>query len=194
MVRLSQGALAMVVALLGLSRGDDASVGDVFSRGLVEEAIRAQDVIKYHDNSSPRLSPRVDGTVLGYVTPWNGRGAEVAVNSSRKLDLVSPVWLQLRPGRKKLSVKGSQDIDQAWIERVRKADPQTKVVPRIILEGWSPTAIKSLLADLEQQKRMVKTLRAVCKKHSFDGLVLEAWVQVVRDVETQTCGFLVHPV
>ena len=52
---------------------------------------------------------RFSGEVLGYVTPWNSHGYDVAKWFNYKMKLVSPVWLQLRPNP--LDVTGLHDVD-----------------------------------------------------------------------------------
>ncbi|QQP41392.1 Chitinase domaincontaining protein 1like, partial [Caligus rogercresseyi] len=49
-------------------------------------------------------------SILGYVTPWNSKGYDVAkIFKAPKLDLISPVWVQLHPD---LSLHGLHDIDK----------------------------------------------------------------------------------
>ncbi len=57
--------------------------------------------------------------MLGYVTPWNGRGYDVAKLAREKLTHVSPVWYQLKATSASLSLTGAHDVDQGWIAGVR---------------------------------------------------------------------------
>ncbi len=58
------------------------------------------------------------GAVLGYVTPWNGRGYDVAKADRGRLTHVSPVWYQLNTASGSLVLSGSQD--KGWIADVRR--------------------------------------------------------------------------
>lgn len=41
-----------------------------------------------------------------------------------KFDMISPVWLQVRhTGNKKYEITGTHDIDNKWMEDVRRAGP-----------------------------------------------------------------------
>ena len=42
------------------------------------------------------LSRQFTGETLGYITPWNRRGMEVAIENGKKFDYLSPVWYQIK--------------------------------------------------------------------------------------------------
>ena len=61
-----------------------------------------------------------EGKVLGYVTPWNSHGYDVSKLFGAKIDLNSPVWLQIkRTGQQKYELTGTHDIDSGWMKSVR---------------------------------------------------------------------------
>lgn len=94
----------------------------VFDRNLVDddEALAKEVIVEsgaYYKDTSDR---QFNGTILGYVTPWNNHGYDVAKIWGAKFDLVSPVWLQiLRVDEHKYEMKGTQDIDEGWMKDVR---------------------------------------------------------------------------
>lgn len=54
-------------------------MADVFARGLVQEQLTAQQILAEHDNYAPDTTVRrFNGTTLGFVTPWNSHGYDVA--------------------------------------------------------------------------------------------------------------------
>lgn len=59
------------------------------------------------------------GAVLGYVTPWNRRGYDVAKEEREKFTHISPVWYQLKAATGSLTLSGSHDVDKGWITDVR---------------------------------------------------------------------------
>jgi len=51
--------------------------------------------------------------ILGYVTPWNSHGYDVAKTFGPKFSLISPVWLQVVPeGTGEYAIKGTHDVDK----------------------------------------------------------------------------------
>jgi chitinase domain-containing protein 1 len=83
------------------------------------------------------LSRRFHGSVLGYVTPWNSRGYDIAKAHRAKFTHISPVWYQLRAGSGSyLGLAGGHDVDQGWIDAVQA--PHLKVAgPYKHFTDWS---------------------------------------------------------
>lgn len=104
----------------------------VFDRNLVQEEPLSRDILYEHGAYSKETSQRhFSGTVLGYVTPWNNHGYEVAKTFGRKFDIISPVWLQvIRKGELDYGLSGTHDVDGAWLKNVRSANPKTKSINR----------------------------------------------------------------
>ena len=60
--------------------------------------------------------------ISGYVTPWNNHGYDVAKTFGGKINLVSPVWLQLLPKSHNsgaFSIGGLHDVDAGWVKDVK---------------------------------------------------------------------------
>ncbi|MBW00383.1 Chitinase domain-containing protein 1, partial [Eschrichtius robustus] len=95
----------------------------VHERGLVVTDLRAEDVVLEHRSycSAKAHKRHFAGDILGYVTPWNRHGYDVAKIFGGKFTHIAPVWLQLkRHGREMFEVTGLDDVDQGWMRAVRK--------------------------------------------------------------------------
>ncbi|EAA12357.2 AGAP008124-PA, partial [Anopheles gambiae str. PEST] len=160
---------------------------NVYDRGLVQGEPSAKDIIvenaAYFQDTSLKL---FEGKVLGFVTPWNNHGYDVAKLWGPKFDYVSPVWLQiLRKGPKKYEVAGVHDIDDGWVKDVKKAGStiNNRVIPRVLFDKFTDRDFSQLLTYPEERTIVAKLLLATARKHRFDGLVLEVWSQLAARVE-----------
>ena len=107
--------------------------------GLVTlDPVYASDIIGHHASYYEQsASKNYDANVLGYVTPWNSHGYDVAKTFGDKLSLVSPVWLQIQPSDKQnpsvpYIIGGTHDIDKNWIADVKNRN--ALVVPRVLFD------------------------------------------------------------
>ncbi|CAG2111811.1 unnamed protein product [Medioppia subpectinata] len=118
-----------------------------------------------------------NGTVLGYVTPWNSRGYDIAKQFALKFTHLSPVWLQgkLADDEETLIVEGTHDIDFKWMQTIRALNPDIKIVPRIIFEGWTHSQYTYLATHPELVPAIARQLCDFAKKWEFDGFVIELW-------------------
>lgn len=70
---------------------------NVYQRGLVTTDTNYQDIltenVKVSENAFTR---RYDYPVLGYITPWNSHGYEMAKRFNSKFTHLSPVWYDLK--------------------------------------------------------------------------------------------------
>ncbi|OQR97571.1 chitinase domain-containing protein 1 precursor, partial [Thraustotheca clavata] len=107
------------------------------------------------------------GDVLGYVTPWNGRGYEAAKLFRRKFSMIAPVWYQIRRNEDEDAIlTGAHDVDQNWMQEVKGNDGLgPKIVPRIVFEmNW---------LNGNDVKKIVQLVKEEVKTREFDGIVLE---------------------
>uniref|UniRef100_A0A182KB93 Chitinase domain-containing protein 1 n=1 Tax=Anopheles christyi TaxID=43041 RepID=A0A182KB93_9DIPT len=160
---------------------------NVYDRELVQGEPSAKDIIvenaAFFQDTSLKL---FEGKVLGFVTPWNNHGYDVAKTWGSKFDYVSPVWLQiLRKGPKKYEVAGVHDIDDGWVKDVKKsgASINNRVIPRVLFDKFTDRDFSQLLTYPEERTIVAKLLLATARKHRFDGLVLEVWSQLAARVE-----------
>ena len=65
-------------------------------RGLLDESISSASIVEEHAHVWRNKSKHFAGDVLGYVTPWNSHGYDVAKGLNAKFNIISPVWLQFK--------------------------------------------------------------------------------------------------
>lgn len=151
----------------------------VFSRKLISTSVKYADIIKYHKSYDTNVHQiNFKGDVLGYVTPWNSHGYDVA-KTFGKFAMVSPVWLQLKPPVKNRQpeIHGTHDIDTSWIKEVRNKNTDVKLIPRLLFEGWSANDLSALFKTKEKLYRLVNFISDFIEGKNFDGIVLEIWSQ-----------------
>ncbi|GFG38550.1 hypothetical protein Cfor_07099 [Coptotermes formosanus] len=170
---------------------------NVIDRKLVVEDPLPEDIISEYKAYQANVDEtHFSGEVLGYVTPWNNHGYDVAKLFGGKFSFISPVWLQLRKqASNTLTLTGTHDIDVNWIEAVRNSSGHTvRVVPRVLLDGWNVNDLSSLMSDSSKQEELIKTLVNSAEKYNFDGFVLELWSQVVGRVDKKYLVQMIHTV
>jgi chitinase domain-containing protein 1 len=155
----------------------------VSERNLVNSYIEsAKEIIKNHNRycESCATKKNFNLRVLGYVTPWNGKGYDIAKTFTNKFDYISPVWLQIkRNGRKKYELTGTHDIDTKWIKQIKEnSNRTTSFLPRILFEKLKMEDLHSLFNDEEEIESLAKMLVDKCDQYNFDGYVFEIYVQL----------------
>ncbi|XP_077990422.1 chitinase domain-containing protein 1-like [Glandiceps talaboti] len=154
----------------------------VVERGLVVENPKAKDIIKEFQNYCVKKKDikQFDGDILGYVTPWNNHGYDVAKIFGNKFTYISPVWLQVKMATENgYFIQGGHDIDQGWIADVkRKGKRNVKLLPRLLFDGWTPQDFKSLFSKEKYMQHLAETVVEFYKKENFDGAVLEILSQM----------------
>ncbi|KAH8412653.1 hypothetical protein KR009_004006 [Drosophila setifemur] len=178
-----------------LLRGPQDS--DVFSLGLVNPEPLSKDILTNHKGYFKETGlRRFNGTTLGYVTPWNSHGYDVAKIFAKKFDIISPVWLQVVKQGDRYGIAGVHDIDAGWLSDLRKKGKQhnqrtVKVFPRFIFDHFTDRDIKLLLSDAQERKKVNDELIKCCKENGFDGLVLELWSQLAGRIDDKILYTLV---
>lgn len=153
---------------------------------MVQPKPRAKDIIDEHDFYYEKTNRRrFTGNVLGYVTPWNNHGYDIAKIFTQKFTHISPVWLQVkRKGKLQYKIEGKQDIDLKWIEELKRNKKDLKIVPRVLFNEWTSKDYTDLFIDSNEQLELTNTIIKFCKTYKFDGIVLEIWVQVGGSVRS----------
>ncbi|XP_044272347.1 chitinase domain-containing protein 1 [Tribolium madens] len=156
----------------------------VFHRNLVTESVTPREILQHYQGYFREVDHyQYDGLVLGYVTPWNNEGYDIAKIFGNKFTHISPVWLEMKKSGKKFDFKGAHDIDKNWMAHVKNAgrERKLKIVPRILFSGLNENQMNSLF-DPKELKSLIKTLITTAKSHNFDGYVLELWPQLQMDM------------
>jgi chitinase domain-containing protein 1 len=115
-----------------------------------------------------------DSIKLAYVTPWNGRGYDLAKWFASKFTHISPVWYQLiLEDNMKPELKGGHDVDQVWLQELKGAHRPPKVVPRVQLQLSQKAAETILYYPQGQAEHLADILIAEVEKYGYDGVTLE---------------------
>ncbi|KAK7091702.1 chitinase domain-containing protein 1-like [Littorina saxatilis] len=190
------------VTLATLSKSDKGkkkkkdvnTVLSVHDRNLVNQELRKKHVIEECDKFSP-LEQNVKnfkGPVLGYVTPWNNHGYDVAKMFGAKFSHISPVWLQAkRKAGGAYVIEGGHDIDKGWMKDVRKSG-SVNIVPRILFDGWNSADYLALFKDEDSMEDFNSVLVGFIKEKNFQGAVIEIWSQLGGNLKEQLIHFLTH--
>ncbi|XP_073203276.1 chitinase domain-containing protein 1 isoform X3 [Lepidochelys kempii] len=153
----------------------------VQDRGLVVTDPKAKDIVLEHKSyCAKKMKERhFLGDVLGYITPWNNHGYDIAKVFGNKFTLISPVWLQVkRKGKEMFQFTGLHDADQDWIKDVKKNSKNIKIVPRILFDGWTYQDFESVFGSEDEIEELSKTMVQIAKEENFDGYVVEVWSQL----------------
>ncbi|KHN88236.1 Chitinase domain-containing protein 1 [Toxocara canis] len=120
---------------------------------------------------------------LGYVTPWNSHGYNIAKWAAKKFTHISPVWFQLKPanidGQKTCSIGGTHDIDQRWMADVRSNNSDVSFVPRFLMEDWTSGTVDDFLYDEIWQRRCAQAMVDLIERNEMQGVVMEMWLQLM---------------
>uniref|UniRef100_A0A8K9XEF6 Chitinase domain-containing protein 1 n=1 Tax=Oncorhynchus mykiss TaxID=8022 RepID=A0A8K9XEF6_ONCMY len=153
----------------------------VLERGLVVTDPQWKDIVKEERRYCQQAVTQhtFQGPVLGYLTPWNSHGYDVAKVFGSKLTSVSPVWLQLRRrGPESFHITGLHDHDPGWVKAVRKANKKIKMLPRLLFDVWSYQDYMSVLGSEDEIEELGTEMVDVAKTEGFDGYTLELWSQL----------------
>ncbi|XP_006038659.1 chitinase domain-containing protein 1-like [Alligator sinensis] len=167
----------------------------VQDRGLVTTDLKAKDIILEHKSyCAKKVKERhFSGDVLGYITPWNSHGYDIAKTFGNKFTSISPVWLQVkRKGKERFQFSGLHDADQGWIKDVRKNAKNIKIVPRILFDGWSYHDFESVFGSEDEIEELSQVMVQLAKDENFDGFVVEVWSQLGNQKQKELIHLLTH--
>ncbi|XP_055578370.1 chitinase domain-containing protein 1 isoform X2 [Falco cherrug] len=168
---------------------------NVQDRGLVVVDPKAKDIILEHKSyCSKKMKERhFLGDVLGYITPWNSHGYDIAKIFGNKFTLISPVWLQVkRRGKERFQFTGLHDADKGWMKDVRKTSKTIRIVPRILFDGWTYQDFESVFGSEDEIEELSKSMVLLAKNEDFDGFVVEVWSQLGNQKQTELIHLLIH--
>uniref|UniRef100_A0ACB8G392 Chitinase domain-containing protein 1 n=1 Tax=Sphaerodactylus townsendi TaxID=933632 RepID=A0ACB8G392_9SAUR len=177
------GVLDSVTWILCTQHSDKA----VQDRGLVVTDLKAKDIILEHKSYCAKKTKERNflGDVLGYITPWNSHGYDIAKIFGNKFRIISPVWLQVkRRGKEKFQFTGLHDADQGWMKEVKKNAKSIKIVPRVLFEGWTYQDFESVFGSEDEIEELSGTMVQVAENENFDGFVVEVWSQLGNQKHT----------
>uniref|UniRef100_A0A671SBB5 Chitinase domain-containing protein 1 n=1 Tax=Sinocyclocheilus anshuiensis TaxID=1608454 RepID=A0A671SBB5_9TELE len=168
----------------------------VQDRGLLVKDPQWRDIVREEKRFCPQcVSTRhFKGAVLGYITPWNSHGYDIAKLFGPKLTSVCPVWLQLRRrGPESFHITGLHDHDPGWVKAVRKANKKNKMLPRLLFDGWSYQDYISVLDSEDEMEELGREELEVAKAEGFDGYTLELWSQLGGNKRNTSYALILFP-
>ncbi|XP_061319156.1 chitinase domain-containing protein 1 isoform X4 [Pezoporus flaviventris] len=192
---LAEGTLSKTDAKKGATKKLEEKIlhsdKNVQDRGLVVVDLKAKDIILEHRSYCfKKMRERhFSGDVLGYITPWNSHGYDIAKIFGNKFTLISPVWLQVkRRGKERFQFTGLHDADKGWMKDVRKNSKNIKIVylivPRILFDGWTYQDFESVFGSEDEIEELSKSMVLLAKNENFDGFVVEVWSQLGNQKQT----------
>ncbi|XP_062475079.1 chitinase domain-containing protein 1 isoform X4 [Pezoporus occidentalis] len=192
---LAEGTLSKTDAKKGATKKLEEKIlhsdKNVQDRGLVVVDLKAKDIILEHRSYCfKKMRERhFSGDVLGYITPWNSHGYDIAKIFGNKFTLISPVWLQVkRRGKERFQFTGLHDADKGWMKDVRKNSKNIKIVylivPRILFDDWTYQDFESVFGSEDEIEELSKSMVLLAKNENFDGFVVEVWSQLGNQKQT----------
>ncbi|CAH0563533.1 unnamed protein product [Brassicogethes aeneus] len=158
----------------------------VFAKNLITQNPDISDIIINHAGFFREVDEyNFDGIVLGYVTPWNNHGYDVAKIFGNKFTHISPVWLQsFKDGDYNYKLAGTHDIDIQWISNVKNAgrERNLKIVPRVVFEEWTGLDFTKVITERDELQALTKSLVKNAKYYKFDGYVIEVFPQLATRI------------
>eukprot|EP00033_Pygsuia_biforma_P004332 GCRY01004748.1.p1 GENE.GCRY01004748.1~~GCRY01004748.1.p1 ORF type:complete len:389 (+),score=59.92 GCRY01004748.1:64-1230(+) len=145
---------------------------NVIERGLVDMSITPKSIIREHGKTAVNITSS-DRITLGYVTPWNSHGYDVARHFRSKFSHISPCWLSLQWEGDTVFIRGQHDIDDNWIADLIENDDGPRIVPRVLFEGFNYQQLKLFFENKRFAEKFVKDFSKEAKKHNFGGVVLD---------------------
>ncbi|KAK9833686.1 hypothetical protein WJX74_002741 [Apatococcus lobatus] len=152
--------------------------GRIWNQGLLSPTLAKQRLLEesrnYFQNTS---TSNFKGPVLGFVTPWNGAGYDMARLFRHKFTYVTPCWYQLRRSRpdRRFVLAGQHDVDQSWMQDLRVPMHQGAVVPKIVPRVVFELGPQDTMDMLKSASRIALKIVRECSQQGFDGVVVEAW-------------------
>ncbi|CAI5743257.1 unnamed protein product [Peronospora destructor] len=153
--------------------GVSGGVPSVWKRGLVTTQLNLTLLLQEHTQTASNVLKKFRGRTLGYVTPWNSRGYDMAKRFRTKFTYISPVWLQVREDPDHVPIiTGTHDIDPQWVQDIKIGaegdeleEEGPAVLPRVVYErnhiSW------------EDGPLIISKLLTLTDEHDFDGIVFE---------------------
>ncbi|VDN50530.1 unnamed protein product [Dracunculus medinensis] len=68
-----------------------------------------------------------------------------------------------------------------WIAELRSNNPQIKIVPRFMFEGWSSLDIERFLLSEVLQIRCLRAVTEFLLRNEMEGAVIEIWLQILSE-------------
>ncbi|CDW53145.1 Glyco hydro 18 domain containing protein [Trichuris trichiura] len=145
-------------------------------------------ILENHDKVKSPGEKLFPNPTLAFVTPWNGRGYDVAKLYGSKFSHISPVWFRLVPADVDCQIDGQHDIDRGWLSDVRATNPNISIVPRFLVEYRDLESAVNFVSNEKVQNKCFRMLTEFVQRNNFDGVVFEVYVQTQPIMKQQKMG------
>ena len=151
-------------------------------RGLVSLSISHDAIVTESSTFSVNSTTQhAQQATFAFITPWNRKGFDYATKFATKFSYLAPVWFQCKPPRSKYQITGDHELkaNAAWINQVKQANKQVKIVPRVeLLESstWQQGDYAEMFTSHRRFAHVdayVSQLVKLAKRANIDGITLE---------------------
>ena len=112
---------------------------------------------------------------LGYITPWNKEGYDYVEKYTKKFNIISPTWFDLKPeeidGELQIILDGSNNIDSSYVKKLKNINPNILILPRLYVSFTDDYIFK--LWFTKELVQFTKILERRLKYNKFDGFVFD---------------------
>ena len=78
---------------------------------------------------------------LGYISPWQQTGLDLALKYSAKFDILSPCWFDIKPeshqGKFNTKLDGANYVNTGFMSELKERKPDIIILPRFRCEGFT---------------------------------------------------------
>ncbi|TPX41346.1 hypothetical protein SeLEV6574_g06138 [Synchytrium endobioticum] len=100
----------------------DSTPRTIHKLGIITKHVTPNQISEHQNTTRLRTSQNVkifSNVALGYVTPWNKKGYDIAEKYRHKFDYISPIWYYIKPISPNIpmtyKLEGAHDVDQGTI-------------------------------------------------------------------------------
>eukprot|EP01022_Parablepharisma_sp_SALTPOND_P020656 TRINITY_DN3827_c0_g2_i1.p1 TRINITY_DN3827_c0_g2~~TRINITY_DN3827_c0_g2_i1.p1 ORF type:complete len:382 (+),score=19.19 TRINITY_DN3827_c0_g2_i1:93-1148(+) len=150
----------------------------VHSKGLVNKIITTSEISQNYRMICDQDVKHFSGVTMGHISPIYDRGKELSITYAKKFDIISPIWFTVDYTSKGYEITGKENYDQAYLNKLKEANPSLKIIPRYSLSG---KAVSNFHMQYGKPiKTLVKTISNHAKEYGFNGVELETSVYLLQ--------------
>ncbi|TPX47006.1 hypothetical protein SeMB42_g03495 [Synchytrium endobioticum] len=141
----------------------DSTPRTIHKLGIITKHVTPNQISEHQNTTRLRTSQNVkifSNVALGYVTPWNKKGYDIAEKYRHKFDYISPIWYYIKPISPNIpmtyKLEGAHDVDQerTWLTSFLLDYMGRETLTRIVTKSGQVKCCKS--TSKEKYSRNVK--------------------------------------
>ena len=134
------------------------------------EIINESGVVR--ENYVPRMiSNHPKQEVLGFVTPWNPEGYDLALEFGNRFSFIVPTWFHMAISPNfEISIKGEDVVNMSWVEKMQLTHSNVIISPRLLLDVDSNYFVAHFNAVMATIKANLVNL---FQKYPFNSVFVE---------------------